>query len=76
MILFSTLMHLLIDAAFAVAMESVLKFKALIAKATLYKGQKTQILLPHFLWEQLTFYFRSRYLRKIISAYKRTTARI
>jgi len=30
-------MHLLIDAAFAVAMESVLKFKALIAKATLYK---------------------------------------
>ena len=37
MILFSTLMHLLIDAAFAVAMECVLKFKALIAKATLYK---------------------------------------
>lgn len=35
MILFSILMHLLIDAAFAVAMESVLKFEALIVKATL-----------------------------------------
>ena len=32
-----------------------------------HQGQKTQILLPHFLWEQLTFYFRSRHRRKIIS---------
>ena len=31
-----------------------------------HQGQKMQILLPHFLWEQLTFYFRSRNLRKII----------
>lgn len=32
-----------------------------------HQGQKTQMLLPHFLWEQLTFYFVSRNLRKIIS---------